>query len=164
MVIVHPMTSHRGGSSLARTVVIAVAIWVLSSALALLQLIGAHVNYDRINGLAMCDIYPPEWGENYPRINSAFQFVVYFALPIVVIAVFYVLMARMLMLSSRHMPGDGVQGQAARQVGFRYAPPRSKKRRYARPNFAVARLVRPKVVETKRSSTELARPKSLSLG
>ena len=37
----------------------------------------------------------------------------YFALPITTIAVFYALMAHMLVVSTKQMPGEGVDGHAA---------------------------------------------------
>lgn len=110
MVIVYPMTSHRGPSTM-RTVMIACAIWVVSVGLALMDLIGTSVQ-DK-----MCVVCPEEWGKTYARFHAMFQFIVYFALPMIIIATFYALMARMLLISSKHLPGDGLKGQAVKQVG-----------------------------------------------
>lgn len=113
MVIVYPMTSHRGPSTL-RTVMIACAIWMVSVGLAVMDLIGASVQNN------MCVVCPEQWGRAYARFHAMFQFLVYFALPIVIIATFYALMARMLLISSKHLPGDGLKGQAVKQVGTSY--------------------------------------------
>lgn len=113
MVIVYPMTSHRGPST-QRTVMIACAIWMVSVGLALMDLIGASVQNN------MCIVCPEQWGRAYEKFHAMFQFLVYFALPIVIIATFYALMARMLLISSKHLPGDGLKGQAVKQVGTSY--------------------------------------------
>lgn len=113
MVIVYPMTSHRGPSTV-RTVMIACAIWMVSVGLALMDLIGASVQNN------MCIVCPEQWGRAYEKFHAMFQFLVYFALPIVIIATFYALMARMLLISSKHLPGDGLKGQAVKQVGTSY--------------------------------------------
>lgn len=56
-----------------------------------------------------------EWGDNYPRTMVLIKFLVYYSLPLAVIALFYVLMARHLVLSTQNVPGE-MQG-TQRQVG-----------------------------------------------
>ena len=110
MVIVHPMANHRG-PSMFRTLVFAALIWIVSASLASIELFAAHVDQGEV---FVCDIYPRGWGKWYERFHSMFQFVIYFGLPLIVIATFYALMARMLTHSS--LPGDDIQGQIVKQV------------------------------------------------
>jgi len=120
MVIVHPMSAvHRvaggGTAPLLHTVLIAAGIWVLSAALGAVDLAAGHLTYEAM-GRPTCNGYPIDWGEWYPRFHVAFRFVVYFALPITIIGVFYAMMARMLVVSTTQIPGDSVKGQAIKQV------------------------------------------------
>jgi len=118
MVIVHPMSAiHRftgAASSLLRTVLVAAGIWVLAAALASVELMAARVSSDEF--VTHCHIYPEEWGDNYVSFHVIFRFIVYFALPITMIAFFYALMARMLIVSAKEMPGEGGNGHATKQV------------------------------------------------
>ena len=107
--IVHPMRRH-GGSPMKRSLLIAGLIWILAAVLAVPEAVAArieHVTIDASRYLEFCKEDPPTWGEEYPKYIITARFVVYFALPIVVIAVFYILMARMLILSSKRMPCEG---------------------------------------------------------
>ena len=118
MVIVHPMSAvHRStvgvSSSLLRTVLVAGWIWGLAAGLACLELVAARLSP---GPLVVCHHYPEEWGDAYVSFHVIFRFVVYFALPIITIAFFYALMARMLIVSTKQMPGEGGNGQAAKQV------------------------------------------------
>jgi len=120
MVIVHPMSAvNRGASSATvQTVLVAVAIWVVSAALGSVELYSAHLNYGMLENrsVAVCHPYPNEWGGSYVAFHVVLRFLIYFAVPILVITVFYTLMARMLMVSTVLVPGDGVKGQAVKQV------------------------------------------------
>ena len=107
MVIVHPMTAvHRSAasgvsSSLLHAVLVAAGIWVLSAALASVELVASPVLVPglaagldppprvvvelvaaRVSGgpVAVCHAYPDEWGENYVSFHVIFRFLVYFAL------------------------------------------------------------------------------------
>ena len=56
--------------------------------------------------VSLCEIHPPLWDEwHYKQIHTMLRFSLYFAIPIVVIAVFYYLMARMLIKSTTTMMG-----------------------------------------------------------
>lgn len=121
MVIVHPMSAvHRSAdnmpSSRLRTVLVAAGIWAAAAALASVELVAARVSP---GPLPICLVYPHEWGERYVEFHVIFRFVVYFALPIVTIAFFYALMARMLIVSTKHMPGEGGNSHAMKQVNAR---------------------------------------------
>jgi len=119
MVIVHPMSAVNRStagvsSSLVRTVLVAGGIWVFAAGLASVELVAARVIHDPF---AICLTYPDEWGEAYEHFQVIFRFIVYFALPITTIACFYALMARMLFVSAKQMPGEGGNVSAAKQVG-----------------------------------------------
>lgn len=62
----------------------------------------------------VCYPYPDEWGTDYRQSMVLTRFVVYFAAPLLVIAIFYALMAHHLIRSARDMPGE-MHG-AVRQV------------------------------------------------
>ena len=112
--IVYPMKTHRGSAKM-RTLMIAISIWVLSFVLALPEAVAALVVVHG-NGRRFCSIYPDSWGEIYGKAHVLFRFVVYFSLPLVIIGVFYLLMARILVRSSQNMPGEC---QAHRQLQAR---------------------------------------------
>jgi len=63
--------------------------------------------------LPVCYPYPAHWG----GAMTLLRFIVYYAVPLVVIGVLYALMARHLILSTKNMPGEQ-QGQA-RQIRAR---------------------------------------------
>jgi len=117
MVIVHPMSAvHRTGgaaTSLLRTLLVAAGIWILAAGLASVELVAARVSSAPY---AVCHAYPVEWGEDYITFHVILRFIVYFAMPIVTIAFFYALMARMLFVSAKQMPGEGGNGGAVKQV------------------------------------------------
>jgi len=117
-VIVHPMSAvHRStvgvSSSLFRTVLVAAGIWILAAGLASVELVAARVSP---GPFAHCHSYPEDWGDTYISFHVIFRFVVYFALPIITIAFFYALMARMLIVSAKQMPGEGENAPAVKQV------------------------------------------------
>jgi hypothetical protein len=62
----------------------------------------------------ICYPFPEEFGENYPKIIVMFRFLCYYAIPLFIIGVFYVLIAKHLFYSAHNMPGE-IQG-AQRQV------------------------------------------------
>lgn len=63
--------------------------------------------------IVICYPYPDAWGHNYAKLMVMLHFLVYYAIPLVVIAAFYVLIALHLMYSAS-VPGE-MQG-AVRQV------------------------------------------------
>ncbi|XP_063829693.1 neuropeptide CCHamide-1 receptor [Ostrinia nubilalis] len=116
-----------GGSKRATrvTVATAVGIWILAGLLATPAYVGSYLRAFVVNPTTqflVCYPYPPEWGENYPRTMVLIRFLVYYSLPLAVIALFYVLMARHLVLSTQNVPGEmqGTQRQmrARRKVAL----------------------------------------------
>lgn len=62
----------------------------------------------------ICYPFPEEWGPNYPKLIVMFRFACYYAIPLFIIGIFYVLIAKHLIYSASHVPGE-LQG-AQRQV------------------------------------------------
>ena len=119
--IAYPMSTVQY-PSMVRTLLAVGAIWFVSAILASLEIVAARVSLYKSGDteFEICDIYPDEWGKWYEKFHAVFRFVVYFALPISIIAVFYLLMARILVLSSSRMPAEGpTQSQANRQMETR---------------------------------------------
>ncbi|XP_052810757.1 neuropeptide CCHamide-1 receptor-like [Mya arenaria] len=126
--IVHPMSKHTGKPTLI-TVVAVVVIWICSAALAIPEAVTSNVLYfegraPMENGnttvlpitIAICNIYPanslPTW---YSKAHSMYRFIVFFGLPLLVIAIFYVMMSRILIISSKALPCESVKGSAMNQ-------------------------------------------------
>lgn len=136
--IVHPMSKHTGKPTLI-TVVTVVGIWMLSVLLAIIDgytsklefVSGAHehnVTNSSSNDiqLAICMIYPMDYPETYAKAHSLFRFIVYFVIPLLIIGIFYVLMARILILSSREMPCESMKDSAMNQQQKRQVQARLK--------------------------------------
>ncbi|XP_016947889.1 neuropeptide CCHamide-1 receptor [Drosophila biarmipes] len=111
--------AHGGGRRATRmTLATAVSIWLLAILCGLPALLGSNLKHLGINekSIVICYPYPEEWGINYAKSMVLLHFLVYYALPLVIIAVFYVLIALHLMYSAS-VPGE-IQG-AVRQVRAR---------------------------------------------
>ncbi|XP_017148681.1 neuropeptide CCHamide-1 receptor isoform X2 [Drosophila miranda] len=134
--------AHGGGRRATRmTLAIAVSIWLLAIICGLPALIGSNLKarfaliirklvvklisflpllqYLGINqekSIVICYPYPDAWGANYAKTMVLLHFLVYYAIPLVIIAVFYVLIALHLMYTAS-VPGE-MQG-AVRQVRAR---------------------------------------------
>ncbi|KAL6435116.1 hypothetical protein ACFW04_005309 [Cataglyphis niger] len=94
------------------TVVVAVLIWIL----AIVCAIPASFSYIRVFkvnrnvSFCACYPYPEEFGPNYPKVLAICRFFIYYVIPLSIIAVFYMLMARHLMRSTKNIIGE-MQGQ-----------------------------------------------------
>lgn len=64
-----------------------------------------------------CYPFPGEWGQEYAKTIVLAKFLVYYAIPLIVIGMFYVMIARHLIYSA-NVPGE-IQG-ALRQVSNFY--------------------------------------------
>lgn len=131
--IVHPMSKHTGKPKLI-TVGTVVGIWLLSIVLSLPDLITSKEELIVIphgdntsHVIAICMVYPldmyPEW---YPKAHSMAKFCVFFAIPLIIIAIFYALMAQILILSSRDMPCESVKDSVMNQQQKRQVQARLK--------------------------------------
>ncbi|XP_076284641.1 neuropeptide CCHamide-1 receptor-like isoform X1 [Lasioglossum baleicum] len=101
------------------TIIVAALIWLLAIICAIpasfSQIRTFRVNKDVT--FHVCYPFPSEFGSSYPKTILICRFVIYYAVPLTIIAVFYILMARHLMISTRNIPGE-MQGQL-RQVKAR---------------------------------------------
>ena len=86
----------RRTGSLRRVVWIAATIWVASTVLSLPDLIGAQTLVGCGGQCTVCRAYPSIWTVNglpYRVFRVIFRFVAFFALPLLIITVFYVAIA-----------------------------------------------------------------------
>lgn len=123
--IVDPMKKlHTGGCgkrATSCTMITVGMIWSLAFLLALPAGLNSYLYnpppYGKNKTIDVCTPYPNEWGMWYPRTVVTVKFVVYYALPLLVISFFYVLMARHLVLSTQNLPGEsGRQVRARKKV------------------------------------------------
>lgn len=114
--IVHPMSKHKGKPMLI-TVVTVVGIWILSCVLAIPDGYTSKLEYfSGLHGqIAICVLYPLDYPAVYRKAHSMARFVVFFLIPLLVIGMFYILMARILILSSRQMPCESMTDSAMNQ-------------------------------------------------
>ncbi|XP_006609593.1 neuropeptide CCHamide-1 receptor-like isoform X3 [Apis dorsata] len=108
--IVDPMrkfhTTGTGKRATRFTVIVAALIWLL----AIMCAIPGSFSYIRVFkvnssiSFRACYPYPPEFGPNYPKTILVCRFFIYYAVPLIIIAFFYILMARHLMRSTRNIP------------------------------------------------------------
>ncbi|XP_053690207.1 neuropeptide CCHamide-1 receptor-like [Sabethes cyaneus] len=113
--------AHGGGRKATRmTITIAVLIWILAIVFALPAIVGTHIRTEKVNkdvSIDFCYPFPGEWGVEYARGIVLCKFLAYYAVPLCIIALFYVLIARHLIHSAKHVPGE-TQG-TVRQVKAR---------------------------------------------
>ncbi|XP_031640624.1 neuropeptide CCHamide-1 receptor-like [Contarinia nasturtii] len=122
--IVNPLRRFRGtGVSGKRTTlatfIIAAFIWMLAIICAIPALIGSNVKYAYVNkhtSFKYCYPFPEEWGPDYPKAVVLAKFLVYYAIPLVIIGLFYIMIAVHLAYGAG-VPGE-MQG-AVRQVKAR---------------------------------------------
>ncbi|XP_033346164.1 neuropeptide CCHamide-1 receptor-like [Bombus vosnesenskii] len=110
--IVDPMrklhASGTGRRATRFTVIVASLIWVL----AIMCAIPSSFSYIRVFKVntnvtfQACYPYPAEFGPNYPKTILVCRFFIYYAVPLSIIAFFYILMARHLIHSTRNIPGE----------------------------------------------------------
>ncbi|PBC28827.1 Neuromedin-B receptor [Apis cerana cerana] len=110
--IVDPMrkfhTTGTGKRATRFTIIVAALIWLL----AIMCAIPGSFSYIRVFkvnssiSFRACYPYPPEFGPNYPKTILVCRFFIYYAVPLIIIAFFYILMARHLMRSTRNIPGE----------------------------------------------------------
>ncbi|XP_045197918.2 neuropeptide CCHamide-1 receptor-like [Mercenaria mercenaria] len=136
--IVHPMSKHTGKPTLI-TVVTVVGIWTLSMVLAVpdgytskLEYVSGFLGENSTNSsstdihLGICMIYPLNYPDWYQKVHSMTRFIVFFVIPLLIIGLFYILMARILILSSRDMPCESMKDSAMNQQQKRQVQARLK--------------------------------------
>ncbi|KAL0113378.1 hypothetical protein PUN28_012506 [Cardiocondyla obscurior] len=95
------------------TATIAVMIWVLAVICAIPASFSYIKEFKVNSNISFCACYPfpvEEFGMSYPKVIVICRFFVYYIIPLCIIAVFYMLMARHLMRSTRNILGE-MQGQ-----------------------------------------------------
>jgi len=91
------MLTRRSGS-VRKTVCVAIVIWIVSLMLAIPDIVSAHVDTRPV--MPVCNPYHADWGEWYEKFRTMFRFVVLFACPLIVITVFYSVIAFKLLCQS----------------------------------------------------------------
>jgi bombesin receptor subtype-3 len=122
--IVNPMRRHAGGILGSKTVTMctAVGIWVLSTIFAVPSAIFSQLREHPLQNnsvLIYCYPLPGDIGDTHDKLLIVFKFLAYYAIPLCVIAIFYVLMAFHLEKSAKNMPGEAAhstQVQARKKV------------------------------------------------
>ncbi|XP_061398769.1 neuropeptide CCHamide-1 receptor-like, partial [Musca vetustissima] len=107
--------AHGGKRATRMTIAIALSIWLLAIICGLPALIGTYIKVVVVNSnksFSLCYPFPEEWGWEYAKLMVLLRFLVYYAIPLVIIGVFYILIARHLMYAA-NVPGE-MQG-AVRQ-------------------------------------------------
>ncbi|XP_012261064.1 neuropeptide CCHamide-2 receptor isoform X2 [Athalia rosae] len=108
--IVNPIRRHVAGlSAKPLTILTATLIWVLASVLAMPAALFSYVPnvpLQKNHSILVCSPFPEEFGEEYKQGVVLFKFLAYYAIPLCIIAGFYLGMARHLELSTRNMPGE----------------------------------------------------------
>jgi len=123
--IVNPMRRHAGGILGSKTVTLctAVGIWIVSlifaTPSAIFSRLREHVLLNNHSVIVYCYPFPGDIGDTLDKLLIIFKFLTYYAIPLCVITIFYVLMAVHLEKSARNMPGEAAhstQVQARKKV------------------------------------------------
>ncbi|KAK3108997.1 hypothetical protein FSP39_020553 [Pinctada imbricata] len=115
--VAYPLSKHKGKSTL-KIVITVTMIWILSALLAIPDSVSFHT--DAIPtahnaSIQICRAYPPEWESWYPKAHSMFRFITLFVIPLIIIGIFYCLMARILVKSTRQLPVESTINSAMTQ-------------------------------------------------
>ncbi|XP_053629937.1 neuropeptide CCHamide-1 receptor [Cherax quadricarinatus] len=123
MAIVRPVSHHVSDSAGRLTIMVAVGIWVVAALLATpAALFSSTPTMFTPTGKQyhICTPFPEYLGPLYPKIHALVKVIGYYILPLALIASFYILMARHLLVSAQHLPGEAAgqqrQAQARRKV------------------------------------------------
>ncbi|KAJ8894693.1 hypothetical protein PR048_007358 [Dryococelus australis] len=120
--IVNPIRRHVGGGHITTkrmTLVVAVGIWIIAIIFSLPLLLFSNLQTQQLQGprnISFCSPFPVEYGTLYKKTIVMFRFLAYYTIPLLIIAFFYVLMARHLEQSTKNMPGE-LQGQSTQVRG-----------------------------------------------
>lgn len=97
------------------TLLIAVSIWIMAASFALPAIFfSSLVTAKAVDNheIEYCSPFPEKLGDAYRQGMVLFKFFAYYAIPLAVIAWFYILMAKHLDMTTRNMPGE-LQGQSS---------------------------------------------------
>ncbi|KAG7156912.1 Neuropeptide CCHamide-1 receptor-like 3 [Homarus americanus] len=123
MAIVRPVTHHVSDSTGHVAIAVAIGIWVVAALLATPAAIFSNTP-ELVNPKGekfhICTPYPEYLGAVYKQVHALVKAIMYYLLPLALIASFYVLMARHLFISAQFLPGEAAgqqrQAQARRKV------------------------------------------------
>src|SRR6218665_1644012 len=129
--IVYPLNSY-SSSSLTRVIIASVVIWVLSTGLGLMDLVGAHAGpckdcHENIT-IQICSVYPSEWGKEYKAFRLIFRFVIYFGVPLIIIVCLYVIIAVVLLRQALSQSSKTVVNSSASSTPSVKRAPKLRKR------------------------------------
>ncbi|XP_046405979.1 neuropeptide CCHamide-2 receptor-like [Ischnura elegans] len=114
--IVNPMRRHAGHLSTGPlTLISAIGIWVLALLFAMPAAVFSFIKPYDVAGNHSIEVCTPYPSEVYARSMVMIKFLAYFAIPLSIIAFFYILMARHLEASARNLPGEAVMQAAQPQ-------------------------------------------------
>uniref|UniRef100_UPI00358F0597 gastrin-releasing peptide receptor-like n=1 Tax=Myxine glutinosa TaxID=7769 RepID=UPI00358F0597 len=95
----------------------AIAIWLLSSALAVPDILSSEVSAVRVFNTTFFACMPFSQGEILlPRLHAFWLFIVYYSLPLITIAVFYARISKELCRSANHLPSESTGNHWHQQV------------------------------------------------
>lgn len=123
--IVNPLRklhSYHGKRARRITIAIITSIWTLATLMGIPAIKASHVitktHMERGVNITfkICYPFPEEWGKSYAQTIVMGRFLFHYAIPLAIISVFYVLIAKHLMHSANHVPGE-LQG-TERQVRY----------------------------------------------
>ncbi|XP_020293880.1 neuropeptide CCHamide-1 receptor-like isoform X2 [Pseudomyrmex gracilis] len=92
-------------------IIIAALVWLLAIIVAIPAGL-AYVRFFRVNRnmtFCVCYPFPDEFGPNYPKMIVLYRFLIYYVIPLIIISIFYVLMALHLIRSMKALGEMQVQ-------------------------------------------------------
>ena len=101
--IVYPVNTRAGSKT--RTVCCVAIIWIIAFLCALPDLIISHIQTVPGGSIAFCNPFTDSIS-NYKKIRTTFKCVIFFIVPLIVISVFYLLMAKHLIRAAGGLPGE----------------------------------------------------------
>lgn len=124
--IVNPLRklhSYHGKRARRITISIISSIWALASLLGIPAIKASHVEVKVFSSggknitFDICYPFPEEWGNNYARSIIMLRFLFYYVIPLSIISIFYILIAKHLMHSANHVPGE-LQGTERQVINY----------------------------------------------
>lgn len=120
--IVHPMSKHKGKPTRKIAIVVTI-IWIASALIAISDAVSYRLE-TRLSVTFCHEVPYNDYGVVYLRIRNIIHLFIMFIIPLFIIGRFYILMARILVKSSRQLPceatlGPGMNHQQQRQIEAR---------------------------------------------
>lgn len=124
--IVNPLRklhSYNGKRARRITIAIITSIWALATVMGIPAIKASHVKLKVFPAggknitFEICYPFPEEWGKTYAKSIVLCRFLFYYAIPLLIISIFYILIAKHLMHSANHVPGE-LQGTERQVINF----------------------------------------------